>query len=137
MIFPVPSLLSSSSAFSSFTSSSPLDPRMAFTPFLFPRGPDYPAMSTLLAPSPFVSSLGLQPPGLAPMLPKLSGGLGRGPLTAADLLGHHSDHFRPLRALEPQEPEVQDDPKVDLESKDLWEKFHRLGTEMVITKSGR
>ncbi|XP_025091991.1 T-box transcription factor TBX2-B-like isoform X1 [Pomacea canaliculata] len=137
MIFPVPSLLSSSSAFSSFTSSSPLDPRMAFTPFLFPRGPDYPAMSTLLAPSPFVSSLGLQPPGLAPMLPKLSGGLGRGPLTAADLLGHHSDHFRPLRALEPPEPEVQDDPKVDLESKDLWEKFHRLGTEMVITKSGR
>jgi hypothetical protein len=24
-----------------------------------------------------------------------------------------------------------------LESKDLWERFHNLGTEMVITKSGR
>lgn len=32
---------------------------------------------------------------------------------------------------------IEDDPKVSLESKDLWEKFHALGTEMVITKSGR
>ncbi|KAH9414537.1 Sequence-specific DNA binding transcription factor [Dermatophagoides pteronyssinus] len=32
---------------------------------------------------------------------------------------------------------IEDDPKVTLESKDLWEKFHSLGTEMVITKSGR
>ncbi|ESO05343.1 hypothetical protein HELRODRAFT_171719 [Helobdella robusta] len=32
---------------------------------------------------------------------------------------------------------LQDDPKVELESKELWEQFHELGTEMVITKSGR
>jgi hypothetical protein len=32
---------------------------------------------------------------------------------------------------------IQDDPKVELETKDLWEQFHGFGTEMVITKSGR
>ena len=31
----------------------------------------------------------------------------------------------------------QDDPKVTLEHKELWGKFHKYGTEMVITKSGR
>jgi hypothetical protein len=30
-----------------------------------------------------------------------------------------------------------DDPKVVLESRVLWEQFHAIGTEMVITKSGR
>jgi len=30
-----------------------------------------------------------------------------------------------------------DDPKVELDSRELWERFHELGTEMVITKSGR
>ncbi|XP_061902378.1 T-box transcription factor TBX2b-like isoform X1 [Entelurus aequoreus] len=32
---------------------------------------------------------------------------------------------------------LSDDPKVTLESKDLWNQFHKMGTEMVITKSGR
>lgn len=32
---------------------------------------------------------------------------------------------------------VRDDPKVELEGRELWEQFHLLGTEMVITKSGR
>lgn len=32
---------------------------------------------------------------------------------------------------------VKDDPKVTLEAKELWQQFHQLGTEMVITKSGR
>lgn len=45
--------------------------------------------------------------------------------------------MRPLRALQPEEDGVVDDPKVTLEGKELWEKFHKLGTEMVITKSGR
>jgi hypothetical protein len=30
-----------------------------------------------------------------------------------------------------------DDPKVELDARDLWERFYELGTEMVITKSGR
>lgn len=38
---------------------------------------------------------------------------------------------------EPEDDGIEDDPKVTLESKDLWERFHNLGTEMVITKSGR
>jgi hypothetical protein len=28
-------------------------------------------------------------------------------------------------------------PKIDLDGKDLWQEFHKYGTEMVITKSGR
>lgn len=53
-------------------------------------------------------------------------------------LGHQSAaaHLRPLKTLEPEE-EVEDDPKVHLEAKELWELFHKRGTEMVITKSGR
>lgn len=26
---------------------------------------------------------------------------------------------------------------VELENKDLWDKFHEIGTEMIITKTGR
>jgi len=32
---------------------------------------------------------------------------------------------------------LDDDPKVTLDSKKLWTEFHKMGTEMVITKSGR
>ncbi|XP_056135541.1 T-box transcription factor TBX3 [Lampris incognitus] len=32
---------------------------------------------------------------------------------------------------------TEDDPKVHLEGRDLWQQFHKFGTEMVITKSGR
>lgn len=37
----------------------------------------------------------------------------------------------------PEDDDVKDDPKVTLEHKDMWEVFHKHGTEMVITKSGR
>lgn len=40
-------------------------------------------------------------------------------------------------AFEPEDDGIEDKPTVSLESKDLWERFHGLGTEMVITKSGR
>ena len=43
----------------------------------------------------------------------------------------------PQRIPQPEEDNVQDDPKVTLEHKELWEQFHKHGTEMVITKSGR
>lgn len=60
---------------------------------------------------------------------------------AAAAASHHHHHHpamvRPLRAIQPEDDGVVDDPKVTLEGKDLWEKFHKLGTEMVITKSGR
>lgn len=48
--------------------------------------------------------------------------------------------FRGLGGMEPvldPRDEVEDDPRVELESKELWEKFHAMETEMVITKSGR
>ena len=38
---------------------------------------------------------------------------------------------------EGQDADVKDDPKAELEGCDLWKKFHSIGTEMVITKSGR
>ena len=61
---------------------------------------------------------------------------------AAAIAAHHHHHpamvpRHGLRALPPEDDGVVDDPKVTLESKELWEKFHKLGTEMVITKSGR
>ena len=43
----------------------------------------------------------------------------------------------PPRVPLPEDDSVKDDPKVTLDQKDLWDKFHKLGTEMVITKSGR
>ncbi|XP_054867143.1 T-box transcription factor TBX3 isoform X2 [Amphiprion ocellaris] len=43
---------------------------------------------------------------------------------------------RPPDILDNEEA-VEDDPKVYLEASDLWRQFHKCGTEMVITKSGR
>uniref|UniRef100_A0A3P8ZIW3 T-box domain-containing protein n=1 Tax=Esox lucius TaxID=8010 RepID=A0A3P8ZIW3_ESOLU len=44
--------------------------------------------------------------------------------------------LRPPKTLK-NEDVIEDDPKVHLEAKDLWKQFHKFGTEMVITKSGR
>ena len=44
---------------------------------------------------------------------------------------------RHIRNAEPPDSDVSDDPKIELEGKELWDRFHQLGTEMVITKSGR
>lgn len=41
-----------------------------------------------------------------------------------------------LKSLQPEE-RLEDELKVTLESRDLWSEFHKMGTEMVITKSGR
>ncbi|ELU15946.1 hypothetical protein CAPTEDRAFT_152028 [Capitella teleta] len=56
------------------------------------------------------------------------------PAHAGDILGRPNPGS--MRPIEP-EPDVQDDPKVELEYKDLWNDFHQYQTEMVITKSGR
>lgn len=86
----------------------------------------------------------------ASLLPKLSHhhplphhALGTPYTTAEDVVlaavAAHQHHpaMRPLRSFQPEDDGVIDDPKVTLEGKELWEKFHKLGTEMVITKSGR
>ncbi|KAM9348919.1 T-box transcription factor TBX2b-like [Symphorus nematophorus] len=44
---------------------------------------------------------------------------------------------RSLKSLQPPEDGLEDDPKVTLDSQNLWSEFHKRGTEMVITKSGR
>ena len=82
-------------------------------------------------------------PKLPPHHPHAHHPLGTPYTTAEDVVlasvAAHQLHpaMRPLRALQPEDDGVVDDPKVTLEGKDLWEKFHKLGTEMVITKSGR
>jgi len=106
-----------------------LIPEMAFPPFLLPRptGPADFSVSSLLGQNPY---LPLGGPGGYPLIPKL----GHYPPP-----GHpgSNDDLRPMRTLPPDDDGVVDDPKVTLEGRDLWEKFHKLGTEMVITKSGR
>uniref|UniRef100_A0A668ASB6 T-box transcription factor 2a n=1 Tax=Myripristis murdjan TaxID=586833 RepID=A0A668ASB6_9TELE len=49
---------------------------------------------------------------------------------------HHPSHPRSFNSLQPEEG-MEDDPKVTLEAQNLWDEFHKMGTEMVITKSGR
>ena len=51
---------------------------------------------------------------------------GQGPSTSSDAEMNTEN--------EPAEP---DDPKAELDNKDLWDQFHHIGTEMVITKTGR
>ncbi|KAK6483375.1 T-box mRNAion factor TBX3a [Huso huso] len=119
---------------------------MAYHPFLSHRAPDF-AMSAMLGHQhSFFPAFALPPNGAAAL--SLPGALGKPIMDqlvgAAETglhfssLGHQAAaaHLRPLKTLEPEE-EVEDDPKVHLESKELWEQFHKRGTEMVITKSGR
>nr|XP_060641437.1 T-box transcription factor TBX3 isoform X2 [Anolis sagrei ordinatus] len=124
---------------------------MAYHPFLPHRGPDF-AMSAVLGhPPPFFPALAL-PPGAAtalslpgalakPLMEQLVGAADAGmPFSAlGSQAAAAAAHLRgPLKSLEPEEEApVEDDPKVHLEAKELWEQFHKRGTEMVITKSGR
>ena len=100
---------------------------MAFPPFLS-------------RPDPAISLSSLMNPGAAIFGPTNSfstpysaagGGYPRLPPGLAGFPGF------PPRMPPPEDDNVQDDPKVTLEYKELWEKFHKYGTEMVITKSGR
>ncbi|XP_005986878.1 T-box transcription factor TBX2b [Latimeria chalumnae] len=112
---------------------------MAYHPFHAPRPADFPMSAFLAATQPsFFPALALPPGALAKTIPdpSLAGAAEAG--LHVPTLGHHhqAPHLRSLKSLEPEE-EVEDDPKVTLEAKDLWDQFHKLGTEMVITKSGR
>ncbi|XP_004636275.1 T-box transcription factor TBX3 isoform X2 [Octodon degus] len=116
---------------------------MAYHPFLPHRAPDF-AMSAVLGHQPpFFPALTLPPNGATalslpgalakPIMDQLVGAAETGiPFSS---LGPQAP-LRPLKAMEPEE-EVEDDPKVHLEAKELWDQFHKRGTEMVITKSGR
>uniref|UniRef100_A0A8C5LMV2 T-box domain-containing protein n=1 Tax=Leptobrachium leishanense TaxID=445787 RepID=A0A8C5LMV2_9ANUR len=113
---------------------------MAYHPFHAPRPADFPMSAFLAATQPsFFPTLALPPSALGKPLtdPTSLAGVAEAGLHVS-ALGHHHQaaHLRSLKSLEPEE-EVEDDPKVNLEAKELWDQFHKLGTEMVITKSGR
>ena len=108
----------------------PSQTNMAFSPPFLPRpefglggllqaggcGPAGPILPSLGPTNSFNPAYGY--PGLFPRLPFGPGGF-------------------PARPPPPEDDNVQDDPKVNLEAKELWEQFHKFGTEMVITKTGR
>ena len=121
----------------------PASAMAAYNPFLLQRQSDY-SMSSLLSAHPHYNLPGMLghagPHGIpSSILPKLQQTVARSPLTPADILLHQGLRAGSgiHRSLEPPEAEVHDDPKVELEGKDLWDQFHQHGTEMVITKSGR
>ncbi|XP_013884459.1 T-box transcription factor TBX2b, partial [Austrofundulus limnaeus] len=111
---------------------------MAYHPFHAHRPTDFPMSAFLAAAQPsFFPALSLPPGALTKPLPE-HGLVGAAEAGLHPALSHHqaAAHLRGMKSLEPEE-EVDDDPKVTLEAKDLWDQFHKLGTEMVITKSGR
>ncbi|KAI7800365.1 T-box transcription factor TBX2b [Triplophysa rosa] len=111
---------------------------MAYHPFHAHRPTDFPMSAFLAAAQPsFFPALTLPPGALTKPIPDhtLAGAAEVG-LHSALSHHHQAAHLRTLKSLEPEE-EVEDDPKVTLEAKDLWDQFHKFGTEMVITKSGR
>ncbi|VDN37393.1 unnamed protein product [Gongylonema pulchrum] len=93
---------------------------MAFNPFL--ARPDLALLPPYLQPPPF------------PSLPGPTGFFPRLPTEMADLVPSVPP---PPGAHIPEEDGVVDDPKVELDDKNLWDQFCTCGTEMVITKSGR
>uniref|UniRef100_A0A3P8SAD0 T-box transcription factor 2b n=1 Tax=Amphiprion percula TaxID=161767 RepID=A0A3P8SAD0_AMPPE len=110
---------------------------MAYHPFHAHRPTDFPMSAFLAAAQPsFFPALSLPPGALTkPIADHGLAGAAEAGLHPA-LSHHQAAHLRSMKSLEPEE-EVDDDPKVTLEAKDLWDQFHKLGTEMVITKSGR
>ncbi|XP_070489983.1 optomotor-blind protein isoform X3 [Chironomus tepperi] len=118
---------------------------------IHPPQPYFPAaaLAALASNAPVGSHSHLYPGALLPKLPPhhphatLGTPYHNHPYTAEDVVlaaavvaQQHHPTMRPFRNY-PEDDGVEDDPKVTLEGKELWEKFHKLGTEMVITKSGR
>ena len=101
----------------------PATQAMSYQAYLLHRPTDF-SVSSLLTPQP-----GPSYPLPIPCYP-----LPKHPYTTAEDVLQHPAMLRPLQ---PEDDGIVDDPKVTLEGKELWEKFHKLGTEMVITKSGR
>ena len=111
---------------------------MAFSTPPFPGMPMHPGGPR---PDTFPFGPGMAPPGM-PSMP----GFPLGPTNSFATPAGFSGMFPrlpglPFGGMPPRMPveeeNVHDDPKVTLEQKELWDQFHKLGTEMVITKSGR
>ncbi|CAD6188449.1 unnamed protein product [Caenorhabditis auriculariae] len=90
--------------------------RMTFNPFAMPSSrPDAAAATAALSLFPFMGMAGMPSPAFFPRI---------------------GDNF-PAVPVMPEDDGVKDDPKVELDDKELWQEFSQCGTEMVITKSGR
>ncbi|CAB1457388.1 unnamed protein product [Pleuronectes platessa] len=98
-------------------------------PHAFPtRAGDAPLRGTILSGHPLISAVTVSPRGSPE--PRLD------PMINTSPPGQSAILCRPHEILEGGE--MQDDqPKVYLEAGDLWRQFHKRGTEMIITKSGR
>lgn len=106
-------------------------PLRAHGPGTLPQSPYFAAAQSSLFPA-------LTLPDVAPISEPV-------PVRAAADAGLHAPLFRQhqpmhpgwLKSLQPAEEVLDDNPEVTLDSQTLWSEFHKRGTEMVITKSGR
>ena len=114
---------------------------MAYHPLFFQRPTDFSVNSLLTQPPSYLPGINFPSPGSPNpynLFQKFPGSLGPSFNGSADDILSQSSHLRnPLRSIIPEEDGIVDDPKVTLETKELWDKFHKFGTEMVITKCGR
>lgn len=137
-------VLTSPKPSSDFSVNSILTPSASKTPSsVTSPPPSQPSTSSIMT-STTAASLGHFPPGFndpvtaAALLQHMQSPFGFGAAMAALQQGNHPG-LRPGNNSGPpmEDDGVVDDPKVTLEAKELWVQFNSLGTEMVITKSGR
>ncbi|XP_038868903.1 T-box transcription factor TBX3-like [Salvelinus namaycush] len=117
---------------------------MAFQPFLPNTASDITIDTMLARQPPFFPVIALTshrslPLPVAQRHPTLDLGNAETILRLSSLEHHAATQSAKLRPPKTggTENATEDDPKVNLEARDLWTQFHKFGTEMVITKSGR
>uniref|UniRef100_A0A8C7KRA8 T-box transcription factor 3b n=1 Tax=Oncorhynchus kisutch TaxID=8019 RepID=A0A8C7KRA8_ONCKI len=117
---------------------------MAFQPFLPNTASDITIDTMLARQPPFFPVIALTshrslPLPVAQRHPTLDLGNAETILRLSSLEHHAATQSAKLRPPKTggTEDATEDDPKVNLEARELWTQFHKFGTEMVITKSGR
>ncbi|XP_029572414.1 T-box transcription factor TBX3 isoform X3 [Salmo trutta] len=116
---------------------------MAFQPFLPNTASDFTLDAMLARQPPFFPAIALTSHGslhlpVAQRHPMLDPVNAETILRKASLEQHNATQSAKLSPPKTLETEAtEDDPKVHLETRHLWTQFHKFGTEMVITKSGR
>ena len=87
-------------------------------------------------PSYFPSALSMPHCGSSLMYNKNASTAGLGSAFERNLCGN-PNHELPQGKLSDTDDNEPDNPKVELDNIELWQEFHKRGTEMVITKTGR
>ena len=85
--------------------------------------------------SPFFASLSSIPPSPC-LIDKVSPPVGMRPNFEQKICQNQTENFRTPNKHDADVYE-SDDPQVSLDGSKLWQEFHKRGTEMVITKTGR